>query len=156
MKIADYLKKENVFTTLDTKYESTTAFYSDFSLFLQERKIIPDPMRIKRLFIKRESLQSTGIGRGAAAPHVYADDFSEFLLALSFVRKGIDFKSPDNQPVYLIFLLMSTEAEVSLHLKMLSRVAKLVGGTDIVSAVRNARSTEEICELIAEREKLID
>lgn len=156
MNIADFLMEDNVFTALNTSYENTSAFYNDFALFLQERKLITDPQRIKRLFIKRESLQSTGIGRGAAAPHIYSDEFGQFLFALAFIRRGIDFRAQDRKPVHLIFLLMSSEEEVGLHLKLLARVARLVRDTDVAEASVKAADGKEVLGLVLDREKRLD
>ena len=65
--------------------------------FLKEKGMIEDIKKVKRLFIKRESVQSTGIGRGVATPHIFSDEFADFFLAMAVIRKGLDFKSPDGQ-----------------------------------------------------------
>jgi hypothetical protein len=62
MKLAKYLKTENIYITDTCK--DTGSFYGEFSLFLKERGLIEDVKKVKRLFVKRESIQSTGISKG--------------------------------------------------------------------------------------------
>lgn len=153
MKIVEYLKKENIF--IAGEYNDTDNFYSDFSLFLKNKKIIKDSEKVKRLFIKRENIQTTATGKGAAAPHIFSDEFSEFILSISLIKKGLDFKAPDGENVYLVFLIMSDDREVGLHLKSLAHIARLINGTDIVEEAKTASTQEEIYQLFIEKDKMI-
>jgi PTS system nitrogen regulatory IIA component len=151
MKLANYLKKENIFVCDTCK--DTVHLYGDFSHFLKEKGVIADARKVKRLFVKRESVQSTGIGRGVATPHIFSDEFSEFFLAMALVRKGIDFKAADGKNVHVVFLIMSDDRDIGLHLKTLAHIARLVSGDDIVTPLRNARDAAAAYELVLEKEK---
>ena len=70
MKLANYLKMENIYITDTSK--DTNHFYGEFSQFLKEKGLINDVRKVKRLFVKRESIQSTGIGKGVATPHIFS------------------------------------------------------------------------------------
>jgi len=153
MKLANYLKKENIYICEASK--DTSHFYGDFSQFLQERGIIHDVKKVKRLFIKRENVQSTGIGRGVATPHIFSDEFSEFFLAMALVRKGLDFKAPDGKDVYVVFLIMSDDRDIGLHLKTLAHLARLTGSGDLVTALAGARDQADAYERVLEKEKAI-
>ena len=153
MNLAKYLKKETIF--ISDFYENTDRFYSDYAAFLKENNIINDHETVKRLFIKRENVQSTGIKRGAAAPHIFSDEFSEFIFSLALIKKGMDFKAPDEKDVFLVFLLMSSDRDVGLHLKSLAHIARLVRGTDIVAAAQKSQTPEELYQVFAQKEKLI-
>ena len=153
MKLANYLKKENIFICDTCK--DTGHLYGDFSHFLKEKGIIQDARKVKRLFVKREGLHSTGIGRGVATPHIFSDEFSEFFLAMALVRQGMDFKAPDGQEVYVVFLIMSDDRDIGLHLKTLAHLARLTGSSDIVAALKGARNASEVYALTLEKEKVI-
>jgi PTS system nitrogen regulatory IIA component len=153
MKLSSYLKKENIYICDTCK--DTSHFYGDFSQFLLERGVIHDARKVKRLFVKRESVQSTGIGHGVATPHVFSDEFSEFFLAMALVRRGIDFKSPDGGEVHLIFLIMSDDRDIGLHLKTLAHIARLTGSSDLVSAMEGVSDPAEAHARILEKEKAI-
>lgn len=154
MQLSKYLKKETIFIT--DFYETTDNFYSEYTSYLKEKGMIDDRETIKRLFIKRENVQSTGIKKGAAAPHIFSSEFREFIFSLALVKKGMDFKAPDQKEVYLVFILMSNERDVSLHLKALALIARLVNQTDIVEAAKNAQTPEELVNIFVQREKSIN
>jgi len=153
MKLANYLKKENIYICDTCK--DTGHLYGDFAHFLKEKGMIADARKVKRLFVKRESVQSTGIGRGVATPHVFSDEFSEFFLAMALVRKGIDFMAPDGKDVHLVFLIMSDDRDIGLHLKTLAHLARLTASCDLVAALRDARNEAEALQLILDKEKAI-
>jgi PTS system nitrogen regulatory IIA component len=153
MKLANYLKRENIYICEASK--DTSHFYGDFSQFLLEKGIISDAKKVKRLFVKRESIQSTGIGRGVATPHIFSDEFSEFFLALALVRQGLDFKAPDGKDVHVIFLIMSDDRDIGLHLKTLAHIARLTGSSDIVAALAGPGDEAEAFARVLEKEKAI-
>ena len=153
MNLIRRLKKENLFIT--GTFSDTDEFYSEYSGFLKERGIIEDKEKVKRLFIKRENIQSTAIGKGAAAPHIFSDEFKEFLFSVALVKGGMDFKAPDEGLTYLVFLLMSDERDVGLHLKSLAHIARLVDSTDLVEEAKNAGTADELFTLLDKHEKTI-
>ncbi|MDQ1354523.1 MAG: fructose system or component [Acidobacteriota bacterium] len=153
MELSKYLKKETIFIT--DFHENTDGFYANYTSLLKEKGIIDDRETIKRLFIKRENVQSTGIKKGAAAPHIFFGEFPEFIFSLALVKKGMDFKAPDEKDVFLVFILMSSERDVSLHLKALALIARLVNDTNIVEAAKNAQSADDLHNIFLEKEKLI-
>lgn len=153
MKLANHLKPDNIF--LCDTCRDTSHLYGDFAHFLKEKGTIADARKVKRLFVKRESVQSTGIGRGVATPHVFSDEFSEFFLALALVRRGIDFKAPDGVPVSLVFLIMSDDRDIGLHLKTLAHLARLASSCDLVAALRDAGDAAAAYRIILEKEKAI-
>ena len=155
MNLAEILKKENIF--IGDSYTGTDSFYADYCGFLMARGIIENKEEVKRLFIKRENLNSTAIGKGAAAPHIFSAVFKEFLFSFAYIKNGVDFKTPDEGRVYLVFLIMSDERDVALHLKMLGRITHLIKDTDVVDRMKEVPEPgpEEIYALLAEREKLV-
>jgi mannitol/fructose-specific phosphotransferase system IIA component (Ntr-type) len=153
MKLAKYLKVENIYIAESCK--DTGSFYGDFSLFLKERGLIEDVKKVKRLFVKRESIQSTGIGKGVATPHIFSSEFSAFLLAAAYIRRGLDFKAPDGREVQLVFLIMSDDRDIGLHLKTLAHIARLTAGSDISGGLQNAGSAAGIYEVLMEKEKAL-
>jgi mannitol/fructose-specific phosphotransferase system IIA component (Ntr-type) len=153
MKLGNYLKKENIYISDSSR--DTGHFYGDFSQFLKDKGIINDSRKVKRLFVKRESIQSTGIGKGVATPHIFSSEFSDFFLALAVIRQGMDFKAPDGNSVYVIFLIMSDDRDIGLHLKTLAHLARLTGSTDLVAALKDARDEAEAFARMLEKEKAI-
>jgi mannitol/fructose-specific phosphotransferase system IIA component (Ntr-type) len=155
MNLADILEKENIF--IADNFEDTDLFYSAYSEFLVQRGIIKNKKEVKRLFIKRENLQSTAIGKGAAAPHIFSPEFSQFLFSIALIKKGMDFKAPDQGNVYLVFLIMSDERDVGLHLKTLAHIGRLVKCTEVVDSMKELLNpdADEIYNILLEKEKSV-
>jgi mannitol/fructose-specific phosphotransferase system IIA component (Ntr-type) len=152
MKLTEMLKKENIF--IGESYRDTDSLYAAYSGFLVERGIVNNKEEVKRLYIKRENLSSTAIGKGAAAPHIYSPEFKELLFSVAYIKKGVDFKAPDGGGVYLVFLIMSDEQEVGTHLKILGQIAHLIKHTDVVERIKEIPDPkpEDLYRLIAEKE----
>lgn len=152
MNLADYLVKEDLYICGDC--DTTDQFYAKFAVFLKKRGRISNPEKVKRLFIRRENIQSTAIGKGAAAPHIFSDEFKEFFIAATLIPRGLDFKAPDGEPVFLVFLIMSDERDVGFHLKSLAHIARLVNDTEIVARLRKAETNESAYQALMKEEKL--
>ena len=153
MELTKYLKAENVF--IKDSYENTESFYADFSLFLKQQGIVNENEKVKRLFIKRENIQSTAIGKGLAAPHIFSDEFGEFTIAVALIKNGIEYKAPDDKKVFLVFLIMSDDRDVGLHLKVLAHIARLAKSTDIIDGLKVDMTTDQLLEYIRSKEALI-
>lgn len=153
MNLIAQLEAKNIF--IADSYDNTDQFYSDYAAFLKENNLIKDNDNVKRLFIKRENIQSTAIGKGAAAPHIFSNEFPEFLFSVALIRQGMDFKSPDGNNIFLVFLIMSDERDVGLHLKSLAHIARLVNCTEIVEESKKSGNPQELLKIIQDQEKLI-
>jgi len=64
---------------------------------------------------EREGKMSTGITRGIALPHGKAEGLQGISGVLGVSRKGIEYAALDGQPVFLVFLLVSSTRESELH-----------------------------------------
>ncbi|MCJ7554536.1 MAG: PTS sugar transporter subunit IIA, partial [Ignavibacteriaceae bacterium] len=59
----------------------------------------------------------------------------------------------DGEPVNLVFLLVGKDNLVSTHIKLLSRISRLMNKEDLRQRLIEANSTEEIIHLFIEEEK---
>lgn len=86
---------------------------------LDERKIFDTLMQ-------RESLGSTGVGRGIAIPHGRMPGLRKIVTVFARLDEPIDFEALDNDRVDLIFLLLAPEHAGADHLKALARISRLL------------------------------
>ncbi len=146
MHLSDLIDNRHLF--IADSFDNTDSFYAEYANFLKDNDIIKDPDKIKRLFIKREGVHSTAIGKGAAAPHIYSEEFSQFIFSIAIIKKGLDFKAPDKGKVYVVFLIMSDDHDVPRHLKTLSFIAKLVSDTNIIDELSKCNTPEDIAKIL--------
>lgn len=99
--------------------------------------------RIMAAVTDREKLMSTGIGCGLAVPHAKLDFLDEMLIAACSVKRGLECDAIDQQPVYLLFLILSPAKTVGPHIRALSAISRLLSDADIRRNLILAESPSE-------------
>jgi len=124
MNISDALRETCVMTDLkgETKEEVLTELVSA----LKEMGLIENVEEAVKVILEREKLGSTGIGDGVAIPHGKMKNLQHVLCAFGRSAKGVAFGAVDGQPVHIFFLLLAPVESTGLHLKMLSRISRIV------------------------------
>ena len=67
---------------------------------------------------ERESLGSTGFGKGIAIPHCRLKSVTDFVVGIITVPTGVDFEALDEKKVNLFIFIIAPETESSKHLKL--------------------------------------
>jgi len=101
----------------------------------------------------REKIMSTGVGKGFAIPHAKTDSVNEIVAAFGKLDKSIDFQALDEQPVNLVFLLVGKESLVGPHIKLLSRISRMMNKDEFRESLAKANSPQEIYALFENEEK---
>lgn len=97
----------------------------------------------------REKIMSTAVGNGIALPHARASiikDESEQRIAVVYLKKPIDMKSPDGIKVYVMFVLLTQNPQT--HLQILSTLAGLFQNPKFRTLLEIHPSAEELAEEI--------
>ncbi len=104
---------------------------------------------VKKL-MEREELGSTGIGNGVAVPHTKHPSVDDLVATVAIVKDGVEFKSLDGGPVYILFLLISPPDRSGDHLRGLENISRHLRNQKFCSFLRQARTREDIIELLRE------
>jgi PTS system nitrogen regulatory IIA component len=75
---------------------------------------------------QRETLGSTGFGRGVAIPHCRSTAVNRPTMTLLKLEQPVDFKSADAIPVSLIVGLVSPENAGATHLHALAAISRMI------------------------------
>jgi len=150
MKITDILTEQFVRTNLagSTKDEILNAMIEIAS----ESDRVMDKSKVRDAILEREKIMSTGVGSGFAIPHGKTDAISDIVGAFAVTSQPIDYKSLDDQPVRIIFLLVGRDNMVGPHIKLLSRISRLMNKEDFRKKLLEAASPPEILELFKQEE----
>lgn len=114
--------------------------------------IVPDREKLLAEVRARELLSSTGIGEGVAVPHALCDSISETVMSVLRLAKPIDFASVDGQPVDLVFLMAGPRGDTANHLKLLSKLARLLHDPEFRKAARAAADGAQLARLLYEKD----
>lgn len=87
---------------------------------------LPDVERFKRGVLRRERIQSTGIGHGVAIAHGKILGIDQVHIALGISSEGIEFGSEDGMPVHLLFVIASSPGIQLEYLRSLSAILRSV------------------------------
>ena len=97
--------------------------------------------------IAREKLGSTGLGQGIAIPHCRISNCSHPVGTLVTLESPIDFDSPDDQPVDLLFVLLVPAEANQQHLDILAEIARLFSQPDFCRQLRQATDSDTLFRL---------
>jgi fructose-specific phosphotransferase system IIA component len=131
-----------------TKEEALNAMVD---MFRDSPKVL-DLEQIREAILERERIMSTGVGHGFAIPHGKTAALNDIIAAFAVTEHPIDFQALDGQPVQLIFMLVGKETHVGTHLKLLSRVSRLMNSEEFRHQLLAAQSPGEIMELFSQEE----
>ena len=154
LKITDILDRQAVVLDLDV-HDKEEALQRLIDVLAASGNV-SDVEQLRRVIIEREKLMSTGIGHGVALPHGKTSVVETSLAALATLRTPIDFDSLDDKPVSIIIMLVGTESNVGVHLRLLSRISRMVGSDAFRSSLLGAKSVDDVLALLAgyEEERL--
>jgi len=151
MKISDILSPDVIEVNLDVK-DKEDSLNKIIALAAKSGKIL-DIDKVTNTILEREKLVSTGVGKGFAIPHGKTDAISDIIAAFVITRDSIDFDSIDGEPVRFIFLLVGKETLLNTHIKLLSRISRLMNKDEFRTKLLEARTKEEVLKIFKDEEQ---
>lgn len=151
MKISDILSTDVIAVNLETA-DKEDAIRKVIDLAAKSGKIL-DKDKVSKTIFEREKLVSTGVGKGFAIPHGKTDAIEDVVAAFAITKEPIDFDSIDGEPVRFIFLLIGKENLLNTHIKLLSRISRLMNKDDFRERLLEAAAPEEVLAIFKEEEK---
>ena len=108
-------------------------------------------LQISRLLKRRESLGSTGVGRGFAIPHCRSLALNRLRLGFGLHRAGLEYDAVDHRPAHIFFMIVAPPTEVSnQYLPVLGKIAQLAQIPDVPDRLRALTDTEQLFRLLEE------
>ena len=152
MKITEVLEEQLVQTNLagTTKEEVINAMVD---LVAKSSKVL-DTEKVRQAIFEREKIMSTGVGNGFAIPHGKTDAVSDIIAAFATTAQPIDYQSLDEKPVRLVFLLIGRDNMVGPHIKLLSRISRLMGKEDFRNRLLELKTPQEVLESFRQEEAI--
>jgi nitrogen PTS system EIIA component len=101
---------------------------------------------------EREAVLSTGIGFGVAIPHARSSAVRELSVVCGLSPVPVPYDSIDGEPVRLFFLIVGPESSAGQHVKLLSRIARLVRRDNLRQKLCQAGSPQEFYAALLDAE----
>ena len=150
MKICKLLDQENVLCQLEASSKTDVI---DRLINSLGNKMDPKTLEnVRKAVFERERIMSTGVGKGLAIPHGKCPGLDRNYAAFALLKEPVNFDSIDDQPVSLVFLLVGPESHNSTHIKMLSRISRLMNNSDFRERLLQSHSADDIIEAFNQEE----
>jgi len=116
---------------------------------------VRDTALLLEMLRNRESLGSTGIGKGVAIPHGRSLAMVDLKVVFARSVKGVDFDAIDGKPVKLFFLIVAPpQDKKNEYLPLLGKIAALVQVKKIRDRLLKVESFEQLKAVLEESTKL--
>ncbi len=142
MKLSDILRESCV--VADIKGKTKKEILLELVGPLKDTNLIDNVNAVVKIIMERERLGSTGIGDGVAIPHGKMKNIDSIICAVGRSQEGVDFDAVDRQPVHIFFLVLAPEDSASLHLKVLSRISKILRDPSFRKTILKLANAHEI------------
>ena len=149
--LAKYFDRKHVF--LDVEGESKKEVIKEITRLIAERKIIEDRRVVKKAIWERANVMSTAIGEGIALPHARLRNLKEPILCFFRLKNPIDYGSPDNKPVQLLFLELTDKNDDGMQLNLIAQVARFVSSQENRQKLLTCKRAEEVEHVLTFDEK---
>lgn len=150
MRLTDILQTEHIIMPL--KSTKRDAVIRELVNTLKENDQITDTEKAYEAVLEREKLMTTGVGNGIAIPHCKDSSCPNFAVALGIQSKGIKFESIDKKDVKIVFLLVGPENNPGMHIKLLSRISRLMSNEELRQNILKNKKVEAIQTIIDDEE----
>lgn len=150
MKIQDLLERNGIL--LDIPSTGKDDVLQLMATFLANRYGLPEGDDIAAKIIERETDMSTGIGYGIAIPHARIAGIDRLFLIVGRSLYGIDFNSIDEQPVHLLFMMLSPKNTSAEHTQILSNISRIMSYEEVRTRLLEVQTTEQFFEVIVKSE----
>lgn len=153
MRLTDILKPTNIKLPLESNTKAGAI--GELVELLHANGEISDPKKVLDSVLEREATRTTGIGNGLAIPHGKCAGTDHLVMAIGRPATPIDFQAIDGRPVNLIWLLASPPDKTGPHIHALARISRLMTMDKFRVALANAKSSQEIFDIIVQQENAL-
>lgn len=151
MKVSELLNPGVIIS--DLKGNKKEEVINELVDILKDDHRVNDLEKVRTAVLEREKIMSTGVGKGFAIPHGKTNSITDIIAAFGKTKRPIDYNALDNQPVHLVFLLVGKDNLVSKHIKLLSRISRMMNKDDFRNRLLEAGSVEEILDIFNKEEE---
>jgi mannitol/fructose-specific phosphotransferase system IIA component (Ntr-type) len=150
VKIQDIIQKNAILP--DLKAIDKTDLLKQMAYYLASLYTLKDPAMITQRILDREAEMTTGIGFGIAIPHARIEGIEKVYMIVGRCINGIEFAAIDENPVQILFMLISPKNTSEEHTKILSSLSKIMSVSDIRQRMIEAASVDEFLAVLTEGE----
>ncbi len=151
MKISEIIGKETIIIGLKAR-DKKDLLVNLVKFASKSGKITDEDEAIRQIF-EREKIMSTGVGNGIALPHAKTNAVTDSIGVFAVLSEALDYEALDDKPVEIVFMLLGKENNVGMHLRLLSKISRILNDSSVLQELKSAEKTDDILELIRDSEE---
>jgi len=145
MKFTDYIAKRNIIAIEATNKADAIG---ELAARLKKSRLISDTKKVVIEVLERESLETTGIGRGVAIPHARCSAAKKLVCAVGLCKKPIDFRAFDGKPARMVFLIVYPNEDTQKYLYFISLLARVFSESKYRKDTLRAETPRDVHEAL--------
>ena len=145
MKISEVLSVDTI--KLNLHVDDKNDLIEQLILLAGKSGNITDVEEVRNEVFEREKIMTTGVGKGIALPHAKTNAISATTAALGILAEAVDYDSLDDKEVNIAFLLLGMEGQIGEHLRLLSKISRLMGNEFFRTELLSSKSPNDIMNL---------
>ena len=145
IKLSNIITQSNIFLlhNINNKKQLLTKISS-----IVENHVNIAKKEILNLLLEKENIENTSIGSGIALPNIKLPDIESSSGIFLKLNKPIHYNSIDNEPVDIIFFLMSPTNDFPIYLNELAYISRFLTKKKTLQNIRAALDKETIYAII--------
>lgn len=115
---------------------------------LSQHHAIHDMAEVEELLERSRPRDVVAVGRGVVLPHFRTEAVDSVVVSLGVAKQPLDASGSglDTEP-RVVVLILAPPSAATLYLQTVAALARLLSDDDVVHAITNARSAQEIAQL---------
>lgn len=150
MNIADLVDIRNI--NLNVSVSCKDDLFNAMAEQLEKTGFIKNKRKFVKDLYKREKEASTGIEEGFAIPHAKSKQVLRPTIAISKTTGIKDYETFDGSPVQWVFMLAVPENNSSVHLEILSYLARKLLDENFKKNIKSATTEQQVLDLLSNKE----
>jgi mannitol/fructose-specific phosphotransferase system IIA component (Ntr-type) len=150
VKLQELLNKNSII--IDLSQNNKNEFLTQMAHFLISMNGLSGADEVAAKILERESEMSTGIGYGIAIPHARISGIDRLYMVAARSTQGLDFNAIDEQPVFLVFMMISPANTSIEHTHILSSLSRIMSYEEVRTKLLKAEDSEQFLDVITKSE----
>lgn len=145
VKISNILRQSNIVLLHNINHKKQ--LLTEIAVIVEESTSF-SKKEVLKLLLDKEKIENSGIGGGVALPNIKLSNMRKSLGIFLKLNNSISYNSSDNEPVDLIFVLISPTNDIPIHLNELAYISRFLTKKKTLQNIRTSIDKETIYAII--------
>ncbi len=150
--LQEFLKIDSILVVGETRTFETLIKELCLAMLPALRAAEPEKLSgeaLAKAVLHREQAASTAVGFGCAIPHAAVASLAGTAVGMALLKKPLAMATPDSEKVDIVFLMLGPVSDARTHLKLLSKIARVLHSQDAREKIRACKDPKQVWEVVS-------